>query len=570
MPGRPATCGSVRANARRHPDRTAFARVTWAPTELLPLMLPSKPASNSPSTWAADARSGFLVFLIALPLCLAIAKASDFPPIAGVMTAIIGGLIATPLGSAKLTIKGPAAGLIVIVVGAVAELGGGDVSLGYHRTLAVGVVAAGLQILFALLRTASIGMAMAPSVVHGMLAAIGIIIISKQTHVLLGVAPTAKAPLPLLAEIPHSISACNPVILCVGLVALAIVFLWPLLRASFAKKVPAQLVALFVVVPLGLFFGLTEAHEYTFGSEIFRIDPKSVLVQLPASLLDAVTAPDFSVVFSPTSLKYIAMFALVGTIESTLSCLAVDSLDPAKRASNLDRDLLALGVGNLVSAAVGGLPMISEIVRSKANIDAGAKSSKSNLFHGLFLLLFVVLLPGLLQLIPQAALAAMLIAVGWRLGGPQHWTHAWHLGKDQFLLFATTVVLTLVEDLLIGVAAGLVLKVLLHLLRGAGVRGLLSPRVETEKNDGELRIVVHNSAAFTSLLRVRKAFHQADESTRSVTLDLTHARIVDHTFLQRVHGMADEIPNATFRIVGMEGMTSMSDNAFATQWRSKR
>ena len=194
----------------------------------------------------------------------------------------------------------------------------------------------------------------------------------------------------------------------------------------------------------------------------------------------------------------------------------------------------------------------------------------SSLFPGVCLRLVVVVLPGLLQVVPQAALAAMLIAVGWRLGGPQHWTHAWHLGKDQFLLFSTTVVLTLVEDLLIGVAAGLALKVVLHLFRGAGVRGLLLPRVETEKTDGALRIVVYNSAAFTSLLHVRKAFQQADESTREVTLDLTHARIVDHTFLQRVHGMADEIPNATFRIVGMEGMTSMSDNAFATQWRSGR
>lgn len=534
-------------------------------------MLPSKAAdTSSPSTWIADARSGFLVFLIALPLCLAIAKASDFPPIAGVMTAIIGGLVATPLGSARLTIKGPAAGLIVIVVGAVAELGGGDVGLGYHRTLAVGVVAAGIQILFALMRTATIGLMMAPSVVHGMLAAIGIIIVSKQSHVLLGVAPKAKAPLSLLAEIPHSISACNPVIVCVGLVALAIVFLWPLLRAAFAKKIPAQLVALFVVVPLGIALGLTQAHEYTFASEVFRIDPKAVLVQLPASLLDAVTAPDFSVVFSPTSLKYIAMFALVGTIESTLSCLAVDSLDPAKRASNLDRDLLALGVGNLVSASIGGLPMISEIVRSKANIDAGAQSSKSNLFHGLFLLLFVVLLPGLLQLIPQAALAAMLIAVGWRLGGPSHWMHAWHMGKDQFLLFATTVILTLVEDLLIGVAAGLALKVVLHLLRGTGFRGLLGPRVDAVKQDGVLRITVHGAAAFTSLLRVRKAFQQADESVQEVVLDLSESKLVDHTFLQRAYGMADELPNAKFRLVGMEGMVSMSDNALATKWRNGR
>jgi len=250
----------------------------------------------------ADLRAGFLVFLIALPLCLGIAMASGFPPIAGVMTAIIGGVVVTFLGSARLTIKGPAAGLIVIALGAVQELGGGDPTAGYRRALAVGAVAAGVQIALALLNAASFGVAMSPSVVHGMLAAIGVIIISKQAHTLVGVAPTAKEPLQLLMEIPHSIAHANPEILFLGGVSLLILFGLPLIRSRWAKVLPAPIIVLLFAVPVSLWLDLDHSHSYAFLSHQFDIGPK-FLVQLPGSLLQAVTFPDFSMVFMDLAIK---------------------------------------------------------------------------------------------------------------------------------------------------------------------------------------------------------------------------------------------------------------------------
>lgn len=202
-----------------------------------------------------DVLSGFLVFLVALPLCIGISLASGFPPVAGIFTAILGGLFGVVLGSAPMTIKGPAAGLIVIVFGAVQELGGGDPVLGYKRALAVGFVAALVQIAFALLRAGRLGEVFPVSVVHGMLAAIGVIIFAKQVHVMLGVKPESTEPLELLAEIPRSVANANPAIAAIGLVALAVLFLLPRAPFPWARKVPGPLLVLVLAIPLGQAFG---------------------------------------------------------------------------------------------------------------------------------------------------------------------------------------------------------------------------------------------------------------------------------------------------------------------------
>ncbi|GII66796.1 sulfate transporter [Sphaerisporangium krabiense] len=530
---------------------------------------PAAPGRPSPSGFPkADVKSGFLVFLIALPLCLGIALASGFPPVAGVLTAIVGGVLVSLLGSAPLTIKGPAAGLIVIALGAVQELGGGAV--GYRRALAVGVVAAAVQILFALCRVATVGVAMSPSVVHGMLAAIGVIIISKQAHVALGVKPRHTDPLGLLAEIPHSLVNANPRILLLGGVALVIMFGMPLIRARWARTVPAPLIVLAVTVPLGLWFGLATPHDYRFASTVHHLGPE-YLVRLPGTLLDAVAFPDFSVILTATSLKYVVMFALIGTIESTLTVIAVDSMDPLKRSSDLNRDLLALGTGNLLSALIGGLPMISEIVRSRANVDAGATSRWSNFSHGAFLLLFVALVPGLLQTIPLAVLAAMLVYTGTRLASPREFLRARRIGLDQLALFLTTLLVTLATDLLMGVAAGLALKLVLHLLRGVPVPAFLRPRAEATRTGQTLHVRIPRAAVFTTLLPLRRTVNLAgaEGPLTDVIVDVGDAAVVDHTFLAGVDTMSREWPATTLTVTGLDRLRPVSSHPHATRRRRR-
>ncbi len=519
---------------------------------------------NPRGTLARDAVSGFLVFLIALPLCLGIAMASGFPPAAGVLTAVIGGLLGPFLGSARLTIKGPAAGLIVIVFGAVSELGGDDPVLGYRRALAVGVVAAGIQIVFALVRAAELGTMAPPAVVHGMLAAIGVIIVAKQAHFVLGVTPHAKEPLELLVEIPESVANNNPEIMLIGVASLVVLVAYPWMARKWLQKVPPQLVALLVAVPLGVYFDLDHQHEYNLFGHAHHLGPE-YLLSLPGNLLDVITFPDFSVIATPASMKHVVMFTLVGSLESTLSLLAVDSLDPAKRASDTNRDMLAVGVGNLVSAALGGLPMISEIVRSKANIDAGAKSAWSNFFHGAFLLGFVVAVPELLRHIPLAALAAMLVYTGARLASPREVLHARALGRDQLFLFLTTLFVTLAVDLLVGIAAGILLKVVLHGARTRSVAALFRTRIEARRDGDRLVVAVEGPATFLALRKLRAALAQVDDSTRTVVLDLARATLVDHTFLERLHGMADEWTHAELDLLVGERLRPASEHPRASR-----
>ena len=250
-----------------------------------------------------DAIAGFLVFLIALPLCLGISVASGFPPIAGVFTAVVGALVTTFISNSELTIKGPAAGMIVIVLGAMHAFGytaGRDLDAdmtAYRMTLAVGFVAGVVQLLFGLMRAGVLGDFFPTTVVHGMLAAIGVIVVLKQLPVALG-EKAALEPMEIIRELPETIAGLNPEIACIGALSLLVLFAWPALRGRLGlrwlKGIPGQLVVLLVAVPLGMFFGLDHDHTYDFAGHAYPLGP-SFLVNVPRNLLAAVTAPDFSV-----------------------------------------------------------------------------------------------------------------------------------------------------------------------------------------------------------------------------------------------------------------------------------
>jgi MFS superfamily sulfate permease-like transporter len=520
-----------------------------------------------------DVLAGFLVFLIALPLCLGISLASGYPAIAGVFTAIIGGLITPWISNSELTIKGPAAGLIVIALGAIAEFGkiyGAERA--YQLALGVGVAAGVLQIIFALTRSGILGEFFPITVVHGMLAAIGVIIISKQVHITLGVNDVKGEPLQLLAAIPRSLSMTrlNPEIAVIGLVSLFILFLLPLVRNRYVRMIPAPMLVILIAVPLGILFDLSHEHTYSFGGHDYSLGEK-YLVAVPSNLFSAITRPDFAALATGTGWKWVIYFALIGSLESILSAKAIDLIDPWKRKTNMNRDLLAIGVGNTLSACAGGLPMISEIVRSKANVDNGAQTRFGNMFHGLFLLGFVALLPGLIHRIPLAALSAMLVYTGFRLASPREFISVTRIGKEQLLIFVATLLGVLATDLLTGVGIGIVVKLAIHLINGMPLRSIFKPFLDIEPRD-DTTCVIHarGSAVFTNWIPFKQQIeHIGLVQRNNLIIDLSETRLVDHSVMEKLHEMQKDFEQEglSLELTGLDAHRKLSEHPLsARRW----
>lgn len=528
--------------------------------------IPSTGLAGLKENWKADLTSGFLVFLIALPLCLGISMASGFPPVAGIFTAIIGGLLVSFLGGSQLTIKGPAAGLIVIAIGAVTELGQGDAMLGYRLTLAVIVIAGIIQIVFGWIKSGVLADFFPSAAVHGMLAAIGIIIIAKQLFTLIGAKATGQETLELLAEIPQAFGEMNPDIAIIGFVSLAVMFLFPMFKNKYLKMLPAPLIVILVAIPLGIYFDLEHEHKYLFldGHE-YTIGPK-FLVTLPDNLLSAITFPDFSQILSGTSIKYIIMFALVGSLESLLSTKAIDGLDPYKRKSNMNKDLVGVGIGNTLAGFIGGLPMISEIVRSSANINNGGKTMWSNFFHGLFLLVFVAFFPNLIHQIPLAALAAMLIYTGFRLASPKEFYKTYKIGREQLAIFLVTIIVTLATDLLIGIGVGIATKFILHIANGLPLKYMFKPLFTVQVKDDVYTVDVFHSAVFSNYIKLKKSL-DALPRKKTIKIDFTNANLVDHTVMENLHHYQHDYEHegGKFTLCGLDHLRKSSEHDLASR-----
>ncbi len=557
------------------------SKATSTPT---PHEIPRGDAAGFAKYFSHDIVAGFLVFLIALPLCLGIALASGYPAIAGIFTAIVGAIVTTFISNSELTIKGPAAGLIVIAIGAI-ESFGGDGAVGgfsqndmhaYRLVLAVGVAAAVAQIVLGLLRAGVLGEFFPLSAVHGMLAAIGVIIIAKQFPIMLGVEAKGE-PLELLREIPHFLMVMNPAIALLGGLSVVIMFLWPRIKKMHRvlDAAPAPMIVLLFAVPMGMYLHLTENHNYTLGGHQFYLGEK-YLVNMPDRVLgmfDYVTYPDFTAFTNPATLptacKWAFMFFAIGSLESVLSAKAIDLIDPWKRKTNLDRDLIAVGVGNLCSAMVGGLPMISEIVRSKANLDNGARTRFADLWHGVFLLACVALIPMYLHLIPLAALAAMLVFVGFRLAHPSEFYHVYKIGKEQLAVFVITLIGVLATDLLVGVAIGVGVELMLHLMHGVPMRSVFKPHLDVEEQaDGSIFVAARYSAVFTNWILFRRQLVRVGlEDRKNVVLDLSQTRLVDHSVMEKLHELERDfqLQGLRLEVVGLDQHLAFSDHPLSAR-----
>jgi MFS superfamily sulfate permease-like transporter len=470
--------------------------------------------------WKFDLPSGFIVFLIALPLCLGIALASGAPPIAGIITGIIGGIWGSLTSGSQLTINGPAAGLIVIVLGAVTAFGGGDPVVGFKCALAVGVVCGAIQILLGFLSAGKLTNMFPLSVVHGMLAGIGIIIVAKQIHVALGITVTGHM-ISTIAAIPDSLINRHPVVTVIAVISIAIMTFWPTLK-TIARFIPAPMLVMIITIPVAHYYQLDAAY----------------LVQIPHDFSSAFMFPDWSWIGTGIFWKFVMTYVVVASIESLLTAAAIDKKDRWKRRSNMNRELMGKGSANMLSSLIGGLPMIAEVVRSWANTMNGARTRWANFFHGSFLLLFVVLLPNVLNMIPLAALAGILVFIGCRLINPKECIHLFRISNAEFYFMLITTVLVVAIDLFWGLMMGFVIAALGSLIRGMPIKKLFHATVNITQEKETVHIVFKTPLGFTNYLSIQDQLNNLP-SGKKLVFDYREAGFIDYTAQEHLRDFAE-------------------------------
>ncbi len=400
-----------------------------------------------------------------------------------------------------------------------------------------------------------------------MLAAIGVIIIAKQIPFALGVEAKGE-PLDLLRRIPDFVMEANPAIAAIGIVGILIMFLWPALRHRLGplRFVPAPMIVLLVTVPMGMAFDLLHQHPYPLFGHKYQLSDQ-YLVSMPDhafGMFDEITLPNFSALAEAKAWWWVVMFFVIGSLESLLSAKAIDTIDPWKRKTNMNRDITAVGIANLATALVGGLPMISEIVRSKANIDNGARTRFANMWHGVFLLLCVALIPTVLHRIPLAALASMLIYTGYRLAHPSEFMHVYHIGREQLLIFVSTLVGVLAIDLLVGIAIGIGVKMLIHAINGVPLKSFFKPYLDVSSADDETyTIVARQSAVFSNWIPFRRAIEDLGLVQRkNVIVDLSETKFVDHSVMDKLAEMERDFAQEglSLQITGLDAHQQLSSH----------
>jgi MFS superfamily sulfate permease-like transporter len=486
------------------------------------------------SHFKEDLISGFSVSLIALPLSLGIALASGVPPLAGVVTAIVGGIIGSRLAGSFVTISGPAAGLIVITLGAAESMGGAYAETGfagYPHALGAIVIGGLIMAVFGLLKVGKVGDYFPSAAVHGMLAAIGVIIMIKEFFDSVG-APKPKGEiLEVASDIPHAFTEINMGAVYIAIVSLVILITHPYIKSKIIKLIPAPMWVLIVTIPFARYLGVENL----------------AMVNLDGGLLGGggLQLPSFSKIDEGVFWIAVVGVALVSAIESLLSAKAVDTLDPYKRNSDLDKDLMAMGGGSSIAAVLGGLPMISEIVRSSANVTNGAKTQWANFYHGILLLVYVLIGVTIIEMIPIAALAAMLVFTGFKLAHPKEFIHMYKIGKMELVIFITTLIAVLDTDLIIGIVIGILLKYVLLILKGTKLNQLFKSHVDIEDKDNRQIIHLKGSQIFSNYLSLKKRLDNATDRYDKLEIDFSKATFIDHTVVHHLESYA--------RLMGLSG-----------------
>ena len=497
-------------------------------------------------TWRDDVPAGVVVFLVGLPLCLGIAVASGVPLLSGVIAGVVGGLVVSAISGSSLMVTGPAAGLAPIVVLGIQQLGS------FERLLPAVMLAGVLQLILSAVRGGTIAYYVPSSVIKGMLAGIGITLILKQIPHAVGYDSDAEGDMSFfessgqttLSTFAESLQQIQPGAVAAAVLGVAVMLWWP--RSPFARVrlLPAPLVA------VGVGLGINELLRLYLPELAVR---GTHMVSLPSlengPFIEHLTLPDWSVLSSPAVWQVAVIIGLVASLESLLSLEATRKLDPLRRDTPFNRELMAHGVGNIVTGLFGGLPIAGVMIRSSANVDAGARSRLSVMIHAALMLVAVLTLGALLNRIPLAAIASVLLVTGFRLAAPSLWRNAWHLGYSHLIPFVVTIVAIVFSDVLRGIGVGFVVGAAFIV-----VEHLRSPVFTRVSPPGAVltRYRLPEQVTFLSKASISRTLNGLKPGSR-VEIDGRQTMRFDHDALEVLHIFRDtaRLRGIDYRLVGI-------------------
>ncbi len=502
---------------------------------LLFLVCKSKIMSNMNlfKHWKNDLPASIVVFFVAVPLCLGIALASGAPLFAGIIAGIVGGIIVGFASGSPLGVSGPAAGLAVIVLTSIATLGGS-----YQAFLTAVVLAGIIQLALGYAKAGFIAYFFPNSVIKGMLTGIGLLIILKQIPHALGWDKDVEGDDAFLqadgqntfSEISKAFEYITPGALLIAGVSLAVLILWDSVLTK-KHKIFQLIQGPIVVVVLGIFFNLA----YVNGFLPFSLNDKQIVsVPVPSSIqsfFGQFTLPDFSAITNFEVWKIAIVIAIVASLETLLCVEATDKLDPDKRITPTNRELKAQGLGNIVSGIIGGLPITQVIVRSSANINFGGKSKLSAILHGVFLLISAIFIASLLNLIPLASLAAILLMVGYKLAKPELFKEMYKLGWEQFIPFMATVIAILATDLLKGITVGILFGIFYTLRHSYRNSHYVKDIISDEQGKAVHHLVLAEEVSFFNKASLLNTLDSIPSESK-VIIDCTNSKSIAYDVIE--------------------------------------
>ncbi|MCR1025791.1 SulP family inorganic anion transporter [Cellulophaga baltica] len=512
--------------------------------------------------------AGFVVSLIALPLGLGLAIASEAPPISGIIAAVVGGIVVSILGGSNVTITGPGNGLVIVVLGAITTLGGGDMYQGYLYTLAAIVISGALLMLLGFLKMGRLADFFPASAIEGMLAAIGLGILSKQFHIMIGHNNEHGSIISLLLQIPEGLlqlftegNQSKLFAAAIGIISLCIMIFYSKIRNKYFQLIPAPMWILILTI------GLSYVYK---GMDIAYPMDANFLVNIPDNVFSSLAFPDFSIVYSKKFIAVVFALTFISSIESLLSIKAVDKLDPQSRRSNVNKDLKALGLATTISGFLGGLNVVTVIARSSVNVNNKASNRSANLFHALFLVLFIVLFQEQLRSIPLAALAAILVYTGYKLATPKNFQKIAKIGKEQILIFLATLLTTLFTNLMTGISVGILITFIIHVIInhsfGLFFKHLFKPNILMFKEfDGDNYYVsIKYFCSFINFYKLKNKLDMIPENEH-VILDFSMCSFVDHTSFEGVENYVQTFSKkgGSIELIGLDKHEADSKHPFA-------